>query len=297
MKDFTATSLIGPQATPAQIINASFVSCLYHCSLQLSKLSLSPSVSAILSPPIEALEAAYKRVTDALDSAIRKEVTSILGRMHRIDWRRELDPMTGSAYMSDLVSKLGFLRNEVLGRLALGAALRAWVLELARFVTRAFLYHASVVARPSESGKLKLTSNMTELEMALQNFLNVGRVPGQRNTVKLEAIGDEYAALRAFRQLLFADLDTLADPHSSLHLPPAVLCHCVLGRCNLSLPGEVHGWSEAEYVLWLLKHTRAEQAELIEKAVAGQTDGTEQAAKMIADTLKRAREEDEHERA
>lgn len=295
MRDFTATSLIGPTATPAQIINASFASCLYHCALQLSKLSISSTVDALLAPAVSSLEASWRRITDALDGAIRKEFASILSRMHRIDWGKALDPaqsMQGSAYMTDLVTKLSFLRGEVLGRLALGGELRAWVLRLAAALAGQFLAHASLL-KASESGRLRLTSNMTELEMALQNFVNVGRVPGQRASTRLEAIGDAYAALRAFRQLLFADLDGLRDEHLTHALPADTLCACILARSDLSLPHEVHGWSEGEYVLWLTRHSEPERRELIRKAVEGQSDGSEPAARMVLDVLKRA--EDEHD--
>lgn len=35
VKDFTATSLIGPQATAAQTVNSQLVSCLYNCRYNL----------------------------------------------------------------------------------------------------------------------------------------------------------------------------------------------------------------------------------------------------------------------
>jgi hypothetical protein len=36
VRDFTATSLIGPQATAAENVNAQFASCLYHCWYNLT---------------------------------------------------------------------------------------------------------------------------------------------------------------------------------------------------------------------------------------------------------------------
>lgn len=35
VKDFTATSLIGPNATPAQVTNGALVGFLYHCQYNL----------------------------------------------------------------------------------------------------------------------------------------------------------------------------------------------------------------------------------------------------------------------
>jgi len=73
------------------------------------------------------------------------------------------------------------------------------VLSLGRFLIQTFLIHASIARPLGESGKLKLTGDMTELEMGLASFLNVGQVQGARGGIKLERLGDEYSALRAFR--------------------------------------------------------------------------------------------------
>lgn len=57
-----------------------------------------------------------------------------------------------------------------------------------------------------ESAKLKLTTDMTELEVGLASFLMTGSVSGLRGErseraggAKLENVGEEYHALRAFR--------------------------------------------------------------------------------------------------
>lgn len=73
------------------------------------------------------------------------------------------------------------------------------MLQLSGYTIRTFLLHASIARPLGESGKLKLTSDMTELEMGLSSLLNTGQVQGQRGGVKLEKIGDDYLALRAFR--------------------------------------------------------------------------------------------------
>lgn len=50
-----------------------------------------------------------------------------------------------------------------------------------------------------ESGALKLTGDMTELEMGVTNLLSTGKVQGAKDNVKVEQVGDEYFALRTFR--------------------------------------------------------------------------------------------------
>lgn len=278
VRDFTATSLIGPQATPAEVINAQLVSCLYHCALNLSQVEaqFGSKVSAILHPSVSALEATYKKITDALDTAIKREFSTILARIHRVDFSKPVDPMAmgsgGSPYMQDLADKLVFLRQEILGRLSLGEFMRQWVLRLSKFLIHTFLLHASIARPMGESGRLKLTGNMTEFEMSLQNFLNTGRVQGSKQSLKVSQIGDEYLALRSFRQLLFADRAGIVNPVETVHLPPLVVLHHVIVRSPLRLPHEVHGWSEHEYVLWVDKHTEEDAWDLLEKGVDGQVE-------------------------
>ncbi|KAL1410659.1 hypothetical protein Q8F55_004678 [Vanrija albida] len=304
VRDFTATSLIGPQPTPAQAINAQLVSCLYHCRLNLGSIDkqFGARVADILGPNVSALEAVYTRVTDALDVAIRREFSTILARMHRVDFSKPVDPMamgsSGAPYLQDLGDKLGFLRTEILGRMSLGALLRDWVLALSRFLIQTFLLQASIARPMGESARLKLTGHMTEFEMGLQNFLNTGRVAGAKNALKVSQIGEEYLALRSFRTLLFADKAALANPVETAHLPPLIVLHHVVVRSALRLPHEMHGWTEHEYVLWVQKHDDdEEQWELFDKAVddqvAGQgADGDDddaQTVKLVKEILTHAR--------
>jgi hypothetical protein len=143
---------------------------------------------------------------------------------------------------------------------------------LSKFLIRVFMLHASIARPMGESGRLKLTSNMTEFEMSLQNFLNTGRVQGSKTGIKVAQIGEEYLALRGFRQLLFADRAGLIDPSETVHVPPLVVLHHIIVRSPLRLPHEVHGWSEHEYVLWVDKHSPEEAWDLLDKAVKGQVD-------------------------
>jgi hypothetical protein len=75
---------------------------------------------------------AYKKVTDALDIALRREFASILSRLHKVDFAKPVDPMSmgggggGSPYIQDLIDKLGFVRNEIMGRMSLGEVMRDW---------------------------------------------------------------------------------------------------------------------------------------------------------------------------
>lgn len=66
-----------------------------------------------------------------------------------------------------------------------------------KHVMKTFVLHVSIVKPLKESGKLQLTSDMTELEFALSAFMTDN--PQSKRGASLEIIGDEYRALRAMR--------------------------------------------------------------------------------------------------
>ncbi|EIW72791.1 hypothetical protein TREMEDRAFT_25851, partial [Tremella mesenterica DSM 1558] len=308
VRDFTATSLIGPSATPAQLVNAQAVGCLYHLRYNLRSVEhdFSGRVWDILKVSVDNLQSSHKRITDALDMVIRREIGSALARIHKVDFAKPVDPMSmgnrgGSPYMQDVIDKLNFVKVELLGRMSLGDFMREWILDLSRYIIRTFLLHASIARPMGESGKLKLTGDMTELEMGIASLLSTGQVPGQRGGLRIEKVGDEYLALRGFRSILFAPRSSLSNPVETVHLPTLILLHHIIVLSPLLLPHEVHQWSETEYVLWVQKHEEEEQWGLLERAIDSQlvsksinSDGEiegeeEESVKLIRDVLVHAR--------
>lgn len=80
------------------------------------------------------------------------------------------------------------------------------MIALSKHILHLFLFHASIARPMGESAKLKLTTDMTELEVGLASFLMTGSVSGLRGErseraggAKLDNVGEEYHALRAFR--------------------------------------------------------------------------------------------------
>lgn len=69
--------------------------------------------------------------------------------------------------------------------------------SIVKYTIKIFLLHISIAKPLGESGKLQMTSDMTELEFALSAFL-AGGTQSKRGG-SLEGIGDEYRALRAMR--------------------------------------------------------------------------------------------------
>jgi hypothetical protein len=79
--------------------------------------------------------------------------------------------------------------------------LRPRTLDIVRHILRTFVLHASIVSPLGEAGKLKLTSDMTELEFSLGTFLLVASGNDRKNALKLQDVGEEYLTLRAFRSV------------------------------------------------------------------------------------------------
>jgi len=145
---------------------------------------------------------AYERTVDPLLTSIRRELGAIIARLHRIDFDKSVDLMSGmgggsSIYMKDLVEKLSFIRSEIFSKFNVGEAGREWVMSIVKFVTRTFVRHMSIAKPLGESGKLQLTSDMTELEFALSAFMLEDKQ--NKRGGNLESAGDDYRALRAMR--------------------------------------------------------------------------------------------------
>ncbi|KIM91987.1 hypothetical protein PILCRDRAFT_809983 [Piloderma croceum F 1598] len=269
IRDRSAVTMIGPSATAGQIINGQVATCLYHCWSQLEKLEDEhlESVYAVVKPSIKNIFHAYERVVDPLLTSIRRELGAIIARLHRIDFGKSADPMSGmgggsSIYMKDLVEKLSFIRSEILSKFNVGEAGRAWAMSIVKFVIRTFVLHMSIAKPLGESGKLQLTSDMTELEFALSAFM-VEDKQSKRGSI-LDGVGDNYRALRAMRPLLFLENALLASPKHTAGLPPLIVLHHILVRSPVPLPHSLHGWQEAEYVRWVDEHSEEEAWTLVE---------------------------------
>ena len=70
-------------------------------------------------------------------------------------------------------------------------------MSIVRSVIRTFVLHVSIAKPLGESGKLQLTSDMTDLEFALNAFMMDH--PQSKRGGNLESVGDEYRILRAMR--------------------------------------------------------------------------------------------------
>ncbi|KAG6891762.1 hypothetical protein C0992_006183 [Termitomyces sp. T32_za158] len=202
-RDRSAVTLIGPTATPQQATNAQLATCLYQCWLKLDTLRSdhTEAVFDALTSDIQKVRKAYEQLMEPLMTAIRRELSAIIVKLHRIDFGKDVDATSGiggsSFYMKELVEKLSFIKAEILSKFVIGEDGNTWVLSIVKDVIRTFVMHVSIARPLGESGKLRLTSDMGELEFSLNAFL-AGNPQSKRGS-DLEAVGDEYRTLRAMR--------------------------------------------------------------------------------------------------
>lgn len=285
--DRSAITLLGPMATPQQILNGQVATCLYYCWTNLEKVAEehSEGAAALVRPGVKKLHVTYDSIVDPLLSAIRRELASIVSRLHRVDLQKAMDPMAGMAgpslYMKDLADKLNYVKAQIFANFTSDAT-QSWVLSIVKYIIRIFVLHASIAKPLGESGKLQLTTDMTELEFALGAFLGPSSKRG------LEVAGEEYRMLRAMRPLLFLDTASLAGPTHATNLPLLVVLHHILVRSPLPLPHEIHGWQEAEYVRWVEEHRKEDAWGLVEAALVGKEGEFVELAKRV---LRQARGE------
>ncbi|KAF7966680.1 hypothetical protein HWV62_37514 [Athelia sp. TMB] len=271
VKDRSGVTMIGPSATAGQMVNGQAAAFLYNCWARLEKLEgdHSDSVYAALKPSIKSIHQSYTNIIEPLLTSIRRELGSIIARLHRIDFSKapaDMDHGGASPYVKDLVEKLTFLRTELLSKFDVPPPVKAeWVLGIVRFVLRTFVLHVSITQPLGESGKLQLTSDMTELEFGLSAFMAQGDTQGKGGRGgSLDSVGEDYRALRAMRPLLFLDNAMLASPKYTQGLPPLIVLHHILVRSPVALPHTLHGWQEAEYVRWVDEHSEEEAWSLVE---------------------------------
>jgi hypothetical protein len=66
---------------------------------------------------MQKLRNTYDYIVDPLLTAIRRELASIVSRLHRVDLQKTPDPMAGMAgsslYMKDLTDKLNYVKTQI----------------------------------------------------------------------------------------------------------------------------------------------------------------------------------------
>jgi len=158
-----------------------------------------------------------------------------------------------SMYMEEVQKLIVHFQREFLSKLLPGSLSAAGPVggqsipaSLARrMASRVLLFwvrHAAMVRPLSESGKLQLIHDISELELVVGQTL-----------FPVEQLGSPYRALRAFRPLLFLKTSEFASNPLLQELPPSVILHHLYSQApeELESPMRQSKLSPQQYSLWL----------------------------------------------
>ncbi|KAI9339588.1 Golgi transport complex subunit 5-domain-containing protein [Obelidium mucronatum] len=263
---FTVATSTAASANPSQVLNIDIVNCLWALSDGVSKIidefcgdesSENELVVGVLNDSLEAVTKFIQSVVEPLIAGLTRDVELSIIKIHREDFNRM---STGtdqslSQYVIEVGGKLRWIQREIMNRFNCGDDTKEWYKAVGTRVIDFFIRQASLI-RPlnTEHGKLKLTTDMTQLEFNLNQWISP-------TGLKLEpAMGPSYKALRSFRQLLFLDLNQVTALHHTADIPITLVAHHLIVRAHplIHLPITAFGWTELVYSDWLDVHTEAE---------------------------------------
>ncbi|KAI7898782.1 Golgi transport complex subunit 5-domain-containing protein [Cokeromyces recurvatus] len=213
------------------------------------------------------------KIGNKLVSLIKKDAETVLLKIHQEDFSRHLKKdnldteADSSNYMKELARHVRYYHVTILHNLSCGAEPKSWAKQISKYILYVFIFQASIVCPLNEVGKLKLAGDMAELEFTISQFLS-------EYGARMEEIGNEYKALRAFRPLLFLDSAQLTAAHHTSGLSKLVLIHHLIVRSQkrLPLPHTVYDLSRQEYMKWM--ETQSDEKEAVQLAMDAITNGS-----------------------
>ncbi|XP_065066714.1 conserved oligomeric Golgi complex subunit 5-like isoform X2 [Rhopilema esculentum] len=245
--------------TNAQILNAEVANSLYQLSCGLNQvlatLEDAPSAAVV------AIGQSVKNVTLVMETTLNllldAVMTSLENKMARIHTENfisdsaveDVDDQgdsSSSSYIKDIRNFIQRIQHDYFSMYECKDVLQESLKPVAARCLTLFVRHASLLHDISETGKMKLTNDMAQLELAVSPFCK-----------RISDLGAAYKMLRAFRPLLFQSLDEIqSNPALGEALPYTVVLHFLFSKAPLDLrpPHIVAGWTLSEYSSWLDSH-------------------------------------------
>ncbi|RKP10432.1 hypothetical protein THASP1DRAFT_27804 [Thamnocephalis sphaerospora] len=235
--------------TPAQQGNIAVANAVYALSVELDALRRDFVDTVPELQEIELVEIVLL-VSRPMLWAFRVTLEDVLSKMHDQlagtgtgRTARFNDHANCSAYLDEFGRKLTHLQREYLARFQCGSLAKEWMRSLLEQLIMAFLRQASLVHPLDEAKRLRLAADATQLEFYVSHVASA-------NSQKLPELGKTYHALRAFRPLLFADVEELQSRSDVLAVPPLLRLHQLLAHAHgqIGMPHELLGISLDAYI-------------------------------------------------
>ena len=188
-------------------------------------------------------------------SASKQLDLTILGMHSETFSDKNTSTETSSFYIRRVCSSISILKKyfQCFTSNYTSGMIREIKIMLCRHVICNFVRHASLIRPLSETGKLRLTQDMTQLELSLSQIVS-----------DTSSLGWVYEELRAFRQLLFLETNAAAQlpRHELSKFRPSTFSHHLIGRGPVELEHPIDAVKESDlkgYTKWILDTARAVQ--------------------------------------
>ncbi|CAM6070594.1 unnamed protein product [Sphagnum tenellum] len=242
--------------TPQQLKN--FTLCLYlqdvHARISSMLVGLPTAAPEVLSASLGAVYGVASDCITPLFKAIVEKLESYILQIHDQSFASEDNVGDDcSKYMEEVQKLIVHFQSEFLSKLLPGSLSAAGPVvgqsipaslarRMASHVLLFWVRHAAMVRPLSESGKLQLIYDISELELVVGQTL-----------FPVEQLGSPYRALRAFRPLLFLETSEFVSNPLLQELPPSVILHHLYSRApeELESPMRQSKLSPQQYSLWL----------------------------------------------
>jgi hypothetical protein len=250
--------------TPSQAHNVSLVSVLHQLSETLESISKRTN-AVIASSSMSFLSKADFSLDQKLypcQKSIGELQTSILGpylqalvvilesiiaKMHEESFgdygndSNQLNCSTGSRYMVEFAGAFTTIYEEHIKKLPDCTLVQKCIDDFMARIISVFVRHAAMLRPLHEKGKMRLASDMAQLELKLESVM------------QLRTLGSTYDELRSFRHMMFLDTFRILRDSVIDKIRPTNVWHHLIGRCppELQLPHQFKKISAAKYIEWL----------------------------------------------
>ncbi|ORZ19511.1 Golgi transport complex subunit 5-domain-containing protein [Absidia repens] len=256
-------------------MNIELANVLYHMYQSVWKIleEYSEKTVDIIKQGAEDCRQLMLSIGQKLVGAMQSDTTRVLLKIHQEDFSGQMrrnythddDDESSSQYTKELAKHVRYYHTYILSRLSCGTEPKSWAKQIGKHILKVFVFQASLVRPLSEAGKLKLAGDMAEIEFTVSQITN-------EYGARIEDIGTEYKALRAFRPLLFLDSAQLTASHHTAGLPPITLVHHLVVRSQatahpLTLPHVIYDLSRADYMEWMNAQSPKESLQLALDAI------------------------------
>ncbi|KAI8970068.1 Golgi transport complex subunit 5-domain-containing protein [Mycotypha africana] len=170
------------------------VNSLYYMHQSIWKIleEYPDKIISIMKPGADNCHDLMMKIGNKLIELIKKDSTSIIMKIHQENFAKLSGTSDSSSnYIKELTKHVRYYHSTIIQNFSCGAQPKVWVKQISKHILITFISEATkLTSSLKDSGKLKLSEDMAELEFTISQFLS-------EYGSRIEEVGDEYKALRA----------------------------------------------------------------------------------------------------